>query len=99
LTSREWGVGIDGVTTAGGEAAFLFLFFFFCSAAFTVEIAAATAEADFFTIVNWSCAGTSRRQCLGLPQPRHQYLRRPPLTSQTRKTPVDDLLEACTCLT
>jgi hypothetical protein len=41
-TSREWGVGIYGITTAGGEAAFLFLFFFFYSAAFTIEKATAT---------------------------------------------------------
>jgi hypothetical protein len=46
------GVGIDGGTTAGGEAALLFLFFFFSSTAFTAEIAAATAEADFFPIVD-----------------------------------------------
>jgi hypothetical protein len=50
-TSRERGVGIDGVTTAGGEAALLFLFFFFCSAAFTAEIATAIADADFFPTV------------------------------------------------
>jgi hypothetical protein len=41
------------VTTAGGEAALIFLFFFFfCSAAFTVEMAAATAEVDFFPTVD-----------------------------------------------
>jgi hypothetical protein len=38
---------------AGGDAAllFLFFFFFFCSAAFTAEIATATAEEDFFATV------------------------------------------------
>jgi hypothetical protein len=51
-TSHERGVGIDGVTTVGGETAFLFLFFFFYSAAITVEIAAATAESDFFPTVD-----------------------------------------------
>jgi hypothetical protein len=49
-TSRERGVGIDGVTTARGEATLIFLFF--CYAAFTAEIAAATAEADFFPTVD-----------------------------------------------
>jgi hypothetical protein len=39
--------------TARGDAALLFLIlFFFCSAAFTAEIAAATAEADFFATVD-----------------------------------------------
>jgi hypothetical protein len=51
-TSRERGIGIDGVTTAGGEASFLFLFLFFFSAAFTAKIAAGTAEADFFPTVD-----------------------------------------------
>jgi hypothetical protein len=51
LTSRERGVGIVGVATAGGDAALVFLFFF-CSAAFTAEIAVATAEADFFATVD-----------------------------------------------
>jgi hypothetical protein len=51
-TSRERGVRIDGVTTAGGDAAFLFLFFFFYSTAFTAEIAAATSEAGFFPTVD-----------------------------------------------
>jgi hypothetical protein len=46
------GVRIDGVTTTGGDVAFLFLFFFFCSASFTAEIAAATAEVDFFATVD-----------------------------------------------
>jgi hypothetical protein len=46
-TSHERGVGIDGVTTAGGEAALLFLFYFFF-AALTAETATAMAEADFF---------------------------------------------------
>jgi hypothetical protein len=41
-TSPYQGVGIVGVTTAGGEVAFLFLFFF--SAAFTANPATATAE-------------------------------------------------------
>jgi hypothetical protein len=40
------------VTTARGEAVVLFLFFFFCSMPFTAEIAAATAEADFFPTVD-----------------------------------------------
>jgi hypothetical protein len=39
------------MTIARGDAALLFLFFF-CSVAFTVEIAAATAEADFFATVD-----------------------------------------------
>jgi hypothetical protein len=51
LTSRERGVGIVGVATAGGDAALLFLVFFY-SAAFTAEIAVATAEADFFATVD-----------------------------------------------
>jgi hypothetical protein len=51
-TSREWGVGIDGVTTAGGEAALLFLIFLFCSAAFTAEIATAIAKVDLFPTVD-----------------------------------------------
>jgi hypothetical protein len=51
-TSHERGVGIDGVVTARGDAALLFLFFFFCSAAFTAEIAAATAEEDFFATID-----------------------------------------------
>jgi hypothetical protein len=51
-TSRERGVGIDGVITTGGEAVVLFLFFFFCYTPFTAGIAAATAEADFFPIVD-----------------------------------------------
>jgi hypothetical protein len=46
-TSHERGVRIDGVTTAGGEAALLFLFYFFF-AALTAETATAMAEADFF---------------------------------------------------
>jgi hypothetical protein len=37
--------------TAGGDAVLLFLFFF-CSAAFTADIAAAMAEADFFATVD-----------------------------------------------
>jgi hypothetical protein len=52
LDLPERGFGIDGVTTAGGDAALLFLFFFFCSAAFIAEIAAATAEADFFATID-----------------------------------------------
>jgi hypothetical protein len=44
---------------AGGDAALLFLFFYFCSAAFTAEIIAATAEADFFAtldlVLRWDC--------------------------------------------
>jgi hypothetical protein len=31
-TSFDWGVRIDGVTTTGGEVAFLYLFFFFSAA-------------------------------------------------------------------
>jgi hypothetical protein len=51
-TSHKQGIGIDGVTTVRGEATLLFLFFFFCSAAFTAEIVATTAEADFFPTIN-----------------------------------------------
>jgi hypothetical protein len=40
------------VTTTRGEATLLFLFFFFYSAAFTAEIAAVTAEAEFFPTVD-----------------------------------------------
>jgi hypothetical protein len=50
-TSRERGVRIVGVATAGGEASLLFLFFF-CYAALTAEIAVAMAEADFFATVD-----------------------------------------------
>jgi hypothetical protein len=42
-------MGIDGVTTVGGEPTLLF----FCySAAFTAEMAVAIAEADFFPTVD-----------------------------------------------
>jgi hypothetical protein len=50
-TSLDRGVGIDGVTTADGEVAFLFLFFFF-SAALIAETAAEAAETDYFTAVD-----------------------------------------------
>jgi hypothetical protein len=70
------------VTTTGGEAALLFLFFFFCSAAFTAEIAATTAQADFFPTVNLVLRRDFlRHQRLGLSQPLHQYLHQPPRTS------------------
>jgi hypothetical protein len=49
-TSRERGVGIAGVATARRDATLFLLFF--CSAAFTAEIAVATAEADFFAVVD-----------------------------------------------
>jgi hypothetical protein len=99
-TSRERGVGIDGVTTTRGEATLLFLFFFFYSAAFTAEIAAVTAEAEFFPTVDLILRRDfTAPPASGSVQPLHQYLRRPPPTSQTSKSPADNLLEACTCPT
>jgi hypothetical protein len=97
-TSRERGVGIVGVATAGGDAALLFLFFFY-SAAFTAEIAVATAEADFFATVDMVLRRDFAAPTTGSLQPPRQCLRRPPPTSQTHNSLADDLLEACTCLT
>jgi hypothetical protein len=83
LISRERGVGIIGVVTARGDAALLFLFVFFCSTAFTAEIAAATAKADFFATVDLvlrrdiaaRAAGSAPSLCVSVFVGLHQRVR------------------------